>query len=55
MIANIPWNIAWACSGIVAEYVGLGSIPTLCSPNQCEATQPRLPGPNAIEYPTSIH
>ena len=55
MIANMPWNIAWACSGIVDEYVGLGSNPTLLKPTHDRPPSHEFPGENAMEYPTSIH
>ena len=55
MIANIPWNIAWACSGIVAEYVAFGSSPTLFRPSHERPPSHPLPGLNAMEYPTNIH
>jgi len=34
MIANISWNIACACSGIVAPYAASGSKPTPLKPSQ---------------------
>src|SRR5207249_2597530 len=34
MIANISWNIACACSGIVAPYAASGSNPTPLNPAQ---------------------
>ncbi len=56
MIANIPWNIACACNGIVAEYVAFGSSPTLCRPSHSKPPNQEVPpGPKAIEYPIRTH
>jgi len=55
MMANMPWNIAWAWRGIVAAYAGSGSTPTPLKPSQANPPNQALPCPNAIEYPTSTH
>src|SRR5881397_461388 len=49
MIANISWNMACACSGIVAAYAGSGSTPTPRNPSHASPPHRGEPWPNAIE------
>src|SRR3989442_8465745 len=49
MIANISWNIACACSGIVAPYAASGSKPTPLKPSQASPPHQGVPCPNAME------
>ena len=49
MIANISWNMACACSGMVAAYAGSGSTPTPRNPSQASPPHRGEPWPNAIE------